>query len=63
MSALELAVNRLYESCFSFRLYAEHTYGLSLSELSLLTGRSENWISERIEAMRLCLEKQLRVEA
>jgi hypothetical protein len=56
------ALNRLYDQSFTFRFYADYKHGLSVSELALLSSRSERWITERIEAMRLCLEKQVRVE-
>lgn len=62
MSSSDIALNRLYEQSVSFRLYADHAFGLSLLELSRLSGRSEQWVSERIESMRLCLQRQVRVE-
>ena len=62
MNASDIALNRLYEQSVSFRLYADHASGLSLIELAELSGQSERWVSERIESMRLCLEKQVRVE-
>jgi hypothetical protein len=45
-----------------FGLYADHLGGVSVAELAALSSRSEQWISERIEAARLCIEKQVRIE-
>ena len=56
------ALNRLYDQSVSFRLYADYTHGISVPELALISSRSEDWIAERIEAMRLCLQKQVIVE-
>lgn len=52
-------LNSLYENDLSFRLYADHKYGMSIDELSVLAGRPSYWIAERVEAMRLCIEKQV----
>jgi hypothetical protein len=52
-------LNSLYENDLSFRLYADHKYGMSIDELAILTGRSSHWVAERVEAMRLCIEKQV----
>ena len=58
MSAEEV-LDRLYEQNVPFRLYAEHKYGLTVEELAYLSNRSVSWVAEQIEAMRLCLEKQV----
>lgn len=61
MSA-DAVLNALYEQHLPFRLYADHKQGLTLTELACLSGKSEYWVAERIEAMRLCLEKQVRLD-
>lgn len=45
-----------------FRLYAEHKRGASSAQLAAAFARSVPWIEERIEATRLMVEKQVRVE-
>lgn len=55
-------LNSLYENNLSFRLYADHKYGMSTDELAIAQSRSRSWVEERIEAMRLCLEMQVRFE-
>ena len=61
MSA-DTVLNTLYEQHLPFRLYADHKHGLTLAELACLSGKPEYWVEERIEAMRLCLEKQIRFD-
>jgi hypothetical protein len=61
MSA-DAVLNALYEQCLPFRLYADHQYGLTVEELACLANKPAHWVAERIEAMRLCLEKQIRLE-
>ncbi len=51
----------LYDEYFPFRLYADYMLGRTASELAEDFGISENWISERVEAVRLCIEKQVRL--
>jgi len=51
----------LYDEYFPFRLYADYMLGRSPAELAVDFGLSENWITERIEAVRLCIEKQVRL--
>ena len=62
MSSCDIALFRLYEQSIAFRLYADHASGIRVPELSMLCSRSEQWVSERIEAIRLCLEKQVRID-
>jgi hypothetical protein len=57
----DAALNALYESHLPFRLYADHEHGLSFEELALLCNRSAIWVAEQIEAMRLCLQNQIRI--
>jgi hypothetical protein len=45
-----------------FRLYAEHAQGISTEGLAERYAYSPTWVAERIEAARLCLERQVRVE-
>ncbi|HEY1213600.1 MAG TPA: hypothetical protein VGE93_08210 [Bryobacteraceae bacterium] len=51
----------LYDEYFPFRLYADYMLGRSAKELAVEFSLSENWIAERIEAVRLCVEKQVRL--
>jgi hypothetical protein len=57
--ALRLLCNR----STSFSLYADYLAGMSISELASESSRSEEWVRERIESARLCLERQVRIEA
>src|SRR5208283_1948465 len=45
-----------------FIIYREHLDGASVEELSEALHVPQPWVEERIEAVRLCLEKQVRVE-
>ena len=45
-----------------FRLYAEHKRGATSAQLAAAFARSVPWVEERIEATRLMVEKQVRVE-
>jgi len=45
-----------------FLLYREVQDGASVEELSAALHLPRPWLEERIEAARLCLEKQVRVE-
>lgn len=56
------ALNSLYENNLSFRLYADHKYGMSIDELAIASSRPRSWVEERIEALRLCIEMQVRLE-
>lgn len=51
----------LYDEYFPFRLYADYMLGRTPAELATEFGVSENWIVERVEAVRLCIEKQVRL--
>ena len=62
MTADDDALNRLYELSVPFRLYAEHANGMSLLDLALVSSRPVEWVRERVEAMRLCLEKQVYID-
>jgi hypothetical protein len=61
MSA-DAVLNALYEQHLPFRLYADHKHGMTVEELAYLSNKSVYWVQERIEAMRLCLEKQIRFD-
>jgi hypothetical protein len=43
-------------------MYREYEDGASIEELSAALHAPTEWIEERIEAVRLCLEKQIRIE-
>lgn len=47
---------------FGLLIYRQYQDGASVEELSAALEISPRWIEERIEAVRLCLEKQVRVE-
>jgi hypothetical protein len=49
----------LYDQYLPFRLYADHMLGASTPELARQFALSEHWVAERIEAVRLCMEKQV----
>jgi hypothetical protein len=51
----------LYGSYFPFRLYAEATRGATVDQLALRYNLSRHWIEERVEAARLCIERQVRI--
>ncbi len=51
----------LYDEYFPFRLYADYMLGRTPSELAAEFGLSETWVTERVEAVRLCIEKQVRL--
>jgi len=57
----DAVLNCLYEQSLSFRLYADHHHGLTVEELALLCSKSPHWVKERIEATRLCFEKQVQI--
>jgi hypothetical protein len=52
----------LFDRYFPFRLYAEHARGKTTQELAAEYNVSAGWVEERIEAARLCIEKQVRIE-
>lgn len=53
----------LYEKYFSFRLYADFKQGATVQSLAnKYFFMSALWIEERIEAARLCIEKQVRID-
>ncbi|MBV9084690.1 MAG: hypothetical protein JOZ62_18595 [Acidobacteriaceae bacterium] len=56
------AYELLYDSYFPFRLYADFRRGLTLDELAKEYSMPARWIEERLEAARLCVEKQIRIE-
>ncbi len=45
-----------------FLMYREYEDGASIEELSAALHAPAEWIEERIQAARLCLEKQIRIE-
>ena len=53
----------LYETYFPFRLYADFKRGATVQLLSSEYLMPIHWIEERVEAARLCIEKQVRIEA
>jgi len=53
------ALNRLFDESPAFQLYAEHANGMTLPELALLYSKTEEWVIERVDAIRLCLERQV----
>jgi hypothetical protein len=51
----------LYREYLPFRLYADYMLGSSQAELALHFGLPEQWVVERLEAVRLCFQKQVRL--
>jgi Mor family transcriptional regulator len=52
----------LEDAYFPFRLYSEFSRGESIEALARKYSIAALWIQERIEAARLCIEKQVRIE-
>ena len=52
----------LYDEYLPFRLYSDHKQGVSVNQLAGSLGLPAPWIQERIEAARLCIEKQERIK-
>ena len=52
----------LYDDYLPFRLYSEHKRGATPAQLAAAFAVSIPWVEERLEAVRLCVEKQLRFE-
>ena len=57
----ETVFDSLYERYLPFRLYAEFMLGAPVQQLAREFALSEHWVQERIEAVRWCLEKQVRL--
>jgi hypothetical protein len=55
-------LNYLYDEYLPFRLYADFKSGSSVDELAECFSLHPCWVKERIEAARLCIEKQIRLE-
>jgi hypothetical protein len=53
--------DRLYDEYLPFRLYADHMLGASAAQLARQFALSEHWVVERIEAIRLCIGRQVRL--
>jgi len=51
----------LYHEYLPFRLYADYMLGVPMADLATRFGLSEHWVAERIEAVRLCLGRQVRL--
>jgi hypothetical protein len=58
----ESLLTLLSQDYLPFRLYAEHKKGATAAQLAETFSLSVPWIEERIEATRLMVEKQVRVE-
>lgn len=52
----------LYDEYLPFRLYSDHKQGVSIDQLAGSLGLPAPWIQERIDAARLCIEKQERIK-
>jgi hypothetical protein len=57
----ETVFDLLYDEYLPFRLYTEFMLGASAPELAGRYSVSELWVMERIEALRLCMTKQVRL--
>lgn len=51
----------LYDQHLPFKLYTDFMLGSSINELADQSALPREWVRERVEAMRLCLEKQVRL--
>ena len=47
---------------FGLLIYREYQWGATVEELAQTFNVPEAWIRQRIEAVRLCLERQVRIE-
>lgn len=56
------AILDLYDEYLPFRLYADYKQGATIEELSTNFSLPVHWVAERIEAARLCIEKQVRLD-
>ena len=45
-----------------FVIYREYQDGATVEELSAALNLPPTWVEERIEAVRMCLERQVRIE-
>lgn len=54
--------NNLFDEYLPFRLYADHKQGSTVNELAREFSLPASWVAERIEAARLCIEMQVRLE-
>ncbi len=52
----------LYDEYLPFRLYADFKSGSTADQIAAEYGLAPTWVEERIEAARLCIEKQVRLE-
>src|SRR6201986_5118804 len=58
----ENVLEKLSTDYLPFRLYAEHKRGATSAQLAAAFDLPRAWVEERVEAARLCIEKQIRVE-
>jgi hypothetical protein len=56
------AFTKLYNEYLPLRLYADHRLGSTPQELAEVFSLPIPWVEERIEAVRLCVEKQVRLD-
>jgi hypothetical protein len=52
----------MYDQYLPFRLYADHKLGADPAELAATFSLPVRWVEERLEAMRLCIEKQVHLD-
>jgi hypothetical protein len=57
----ETVFDLLYDEYLPFRLYVDFMLGSSAAKLAKQFGLSEDWVTERIKAIRWCIEKQVRL--
>lgn len=57
---LDVALNRLCTQNVGIGLFVDHLAGATIKDLAAQCAKSEIWVRERIEAARLCLERQIR---
>jgi Mor family transcriptional regulator len=59
--AHEAILDNLYDHYLPFRLYADFQDGVTVEELAQTYSLPVSWIRERLEAARLCIEKQVQI--
>ena len=59
---IDAALNRFCTQNTGVALFVDHLAGMSIEDLAVRCARPESWVCERIEAARLCLDRQIRFE-
>jgi hypothetical protein len=51
-----------YDEYFPFRLYADYKRGATVDQIAREFSLPVYWVEERLEAVRLCVERQVRLD-